>query len=112
MVSTDDFLNDLRRLHLLDPMQLEECTRLLQGGTLEPRLLARRLIERDQLTPYQVNQLLQGRGQELLLGSYILLQRLGAGGMGTVFKARNWKLGHVVALKVIHKERVGSGDAV
>ena len=76
------------------------------------RRLAGELIRRGWLTPYQVNQLLQGRGRELLLGSYVLLERLGEGGMGQVFKARNWKLGQVVALKLIRKERIDDPDAV
>src|SRR5207245_2837036 len=69
----------------------------------DARALARELVQRGWLTPFQVNQLFLGRGQDLLLGSYVLLERLGEGGMGAVFKARNWKLGQVVALKVIKK---------
>ena len=32
--------------------------------------------------------------------------------MGQVFKARNWKLGRIVALKLIRKERLDSPDAI
>ena len=39
----------------------------------------------------------------LLLESYLLLDRLGEGGMGQVFKVRN-KFGKVVALKLIRKD--------
>src|SRR5262249_15065938 len=48
----------------------------------------------------------------LVLGPYILLERLGEGGMGQVFKARNRKLGMIVALKVIRKERLANPDAL
>src|SRR5262249_33547527 len=64
------------------------------------------------LTPYQANQLLPGRGQELVLGSYILLERLGEGGMGQVFKARHRNLGRTVAVKLIRKERLDNPDAI
>jgi formylglycine-generating enzyme required for sulfatase activity/tRNA A-37 threonylcarbamoyl transferase component Bud32 len=112
MSSTADFLDSLRRLHLLEPGQLDELTGTLQGNNCEPRALAQKLIEKGWLTPYQVNQLLQGRGPRLVLGSYVLLERLGEGGMGEVFKAKNWKLGKVVAIKLIRRERLANETAV
>jgi serine/threonine protein kinase len=105
-------LDVLRRFRLLETAQLEELSRGPTRPGDEPRVLARSLIDRGWLTPYQANQLLQGRGQELLLGSYVLLERIGEGGMGAVFKARNWKLGQVVALKLMREQRVNSTDAV
>ena len=83
----------LQHHHLLEPRQLTEIAGPLRGQFPNPKNLAGELIRRGWLTPYQVNQLFQGRGGELLLGSYVLLERLGEGGMGQVFKARNWKLG-------------------
>ncbi len=107
-----DFADALRKIHLLAPAQLDELTRDLRGRFPEDRALAAELIRRDWLTPYQVNQLLQGRGGDLLLGSYVLLERIGEGGMGAVFKARNWKLGNVVALKLVRPEKLDNADAV
>src|SRR4051812_30010069 len=112
IASNASLLDALRQHHLLDAAQLDEVTRILQSRFPEAKALAGELIRRGWLTPFQANQLLQGKGQDLLLGSYVLLERLGEGGMGAVFKARNWKLGRVVALKLIRKERLDNPDAV
>ncbi|HEV3257053.1 MAG TPA: protein kinase [Gemmataceae bacterium] len=112
LASVASFLDDLRRYHVLEATHLDEVAGTLHAGFCGPRELAGDLIRRGWLTPYQANQLLLGRGQDLLLGSYVLLDRLGEGGMGQVFKARSWKLGRTVALKLIRKERLSHPDAV
>jgi tRNA A-37 threonylcarbamoyl transferase component Bud32 len=111
IVSSASLLQSLRQYRLLETAQVQELEALLPRPA-DAKALAGELVRRGWLTPYQANQLLHGRGRELVLGSYILLERLGEGGMGQVFKARNWKLGRVVALKVIRKDRLANPDAV
>jgi formylglycine-generating enzyme required for sulfatase activity/serine/threonine protein kinase len=109
--SPSALLNTLRQYRLLEPAQLEEA-RTLQARYADTKALAQELLRRDWLTAYQVNQLLQGKGQELVLGQYILLARLGEGGMGQVFKARHGTLGRRVAVKLIRKERLANATAI
>src|SRR5262249_26343882 len=71
---------------LLERARLEAVARELEPHFADPRALAGELLRRGWVTPYQVNALFQGRGAGLLLGPYLLLERLGEGGMGQVFK--------------------------
>jgi hypothetical protein len=73
------FAEGLRHARLLDPNQLEAVSGELRTRFSEPKALAAELLRRGWLTAYQANQLLQGRHRELLLGNYVLLERLGEG---------------------------------
>jgi serine/threonine protein kinase/WD40 repeat protein len=112
IVSASAFLADLEELQIFSLAQMEEVRRLPQASADEGRALARELIDRDWLTPFQANQLLQGRGKELLLGPYLLLERIGTGGMGEVFKARHRIMDRIVALKVVRADRLGDRETL
>jgi WD40 repeat protein/serine/threonine protein kinase len=101
-----NLVDTLRQFRLLESDQYEEVVRSLAGQFPDPKNLARELLKRGWLTPFQVNQVFQGKAKELVLGVYLLLDRLGEGGMGMVFRARQISMGRVVALKVIRKDRV------
>src|SRR5262249_50530910 len=53
-----------------------------------------------------------GRSSQLLLGPYVLLERLGEGATGLVFKAWQSRMRRLVALKVIRKELVADPDVL
>lgn len=105
------FLDTIRRNEILDPGQtvaaLEEARTTSQAAGL-----AAWLVARGWLTPFQAQHLLAGRPHELLLGEYVLLEPLGAGGMGWVFKARHRLMNRVVAVKRIRPEAANDPAAV
>jgi WD40 repeat protein/tRNA A-37 threonylcarbamoyl transferase component Bud32 len=105
-------LDQLRASGLLQPAQVEELARLPEARNPEPRALARQVLQRGWLTRFQLTQAAQGRGKDLHVGPYVLLDRLGEGGMGQVFKAQHQHMGRVVALKVIRKEKLRNPEAV
>jgi CheY-like chemotaxis protein len=75
----------------------------LPGSAPDGETAARRLVEDGKLTGYQADAVLGRRFADLRIGNYEVLDRLGAGGMGTVFKARHRRMKRVVALKVLSK---------
>jgi eukaryotic-like serine/threonine-protein kinase len=109
---TASFLEELRQRSLLEPNQLDDVERRLRGKNVEPRAVAQKLVEAGWLTTYQARLALQGRSQELVVGPYVLLEPIGEGGMGQVFKARHTRLARIVALKVIRKDRLQNAKAV
>lgn len=63
--------------------------------------LARELIRHERLTLFQASSVFEGAANELVLGNYILLDKLGEGGMGMVFKAEHRRMKRLVAIKVL-----------
>src|SRR5689334_3082434 len=95
--SAAELVQALRASAILDRKQSDELVRDVPGRFADARALARALVRRNWVTPFQINQLFLGRGHELTLGPYVLLERVGEGGMGQVFKARHQKLNRLVA---------------
>jgi serine/threonine-protein kinase len=91
------------RTALLTAAQYTELSQKLQPRYQDPRALAKELLGRGWLTSYQLNQVFRGRTSELVLGPYVLLERLGEGGSGQVFKARHQHMNRIVALKLIRQ---------
>jgi len=83
------FVWDLRRSNLIDRGHLDQLINdfLKKQPTAEPPALAQFLVGQGILSHFQAERLLQGKTQGLVLGPYTLIDALGSGSMGTVYKA-------------------------
>jgi len=64
------------------------------------RKLADLLEEHGYLTPYQAGHIREGRATGLIVGQHVVLDELGHGAVGMVYKARHRLMGRLAALKV------------
>jgi serine/threonine protein kinase len=67
---------------------------------------ARELVRQDHLTKLQAAAVLKGKTKNLVFGEYVVLEKIGSGGMGQVFKARHRPTGKLVAVKVLSADAV------
>ncbi|HZZ80541.1 MAG TPA: serine/threonine-protein kinase [Gemmataceae bacterium] len=103
-------MDALRQYSLLSPEQIAELPHLSQGRCGDARTFAKALMQRGWLSVYQVNQLLAGNGHELTIGPYFVLDKLGQGGLSSVFKGRHRAHGNLVAIKIIKPEVFASPE--
>src|SRR5262249_48271048 len=87
-------------------MSADEIKSLFEGLPAQARpknaaALGKLLEARGKLTPYQSAELVAGNGAGLVLGDYVILAKIGAGGMGQVFKAEHKHMGRLVAIKLL-----------
>jgi serine/threonine protein kinase len=106
------FVEAVRASNLLKPADWEAFANAADDPGADPESLARDLVHRRLLTAYQAKALWRGRGADLFLNQYVLIERLGEGGMGEVFHARHLRLDRDVALKVMRREKLANPEAV
>jgi hypothetical protein len=111
--SVRDFLKRLKESALIAESQLSGFVNGEIDETQPADALAGEFVEKGLLTPYQVEKLISDDAESLLIaGRYEIRTRLGAGGMGEVFLARDRQLDRQVAVKVLNRNLVRDADAV
>lgn len=101
--SCEWFVWDLRRSGLIDRGQLDQVVGdfLKKSPRAEPPALAEFLISQGVLSAFQAERILQGKTQGLVLGPYVLVDAIGSGSMGQVYKATSKTDNQSYAVKVL-----------
>jgi eukaryotic-like serine/threonine-protein kinase len=98
---------------LLSQQQIDDAVAGLTSGVsgsaltaeqITDEVLGQRLVESGYLNRWQVEQLKEGR-TKFTLGPYRIVNAIGQGGMGHVFKAEHKLLGRIEAIKVLPKSK-------
>lgn len=97
------FVWDLRRSGLIDRGQLDQIVSefLKRNPRAEAPALAEYLVSQNTITGFQADRILNGKTQGLVLGPYVLLDAIGQGSMGQVYKATSKNDNQLYAVKVL-----------
>ncbi len=111
--SREQYMTALKASQLLDAEAWSTLeTQAAVARAADGAELARALVDNGLLTKFQAALIYQNKPKGLQFGEYVLLDKIGQGGMGQVFKAKHRRMDRVVALKVLTKSAVNSPDAV
>jgi serine/threonine protein kinase len=110
----DEFVQSLTDCGLMTPEDVRAFLGSLppEKRPLSAAELATEMFRQKRLTKYQAQAIYQRRTRGLVMGNYVILEKLGTGGMGQVFKAQHRRMERVVALKVLPQEATQSPDAI
>lgn len=111
----NQFVRTLVASELMAETEVREFLEHKLPGELDrndPEALARELVRQGRLTAFQATAIHQGKSRGLVFGEYVVLDKLGSGGMGRVFRAVHRRMHRVVALKVLPRTALGSPRAV
>ncbi len=106
-LTPNELVDFLTRNQILSHSHLEALAREWQQYDSATKL-ADELVTRGWMTKHQYTQIFAGQGDKLVIGPYRLLEPLGEGGMGMVFKGWHPRLDRFVALKLIRPQVLAS----
>src|SRR5438552_5187668 len=97
------FVWDLRRSGLIDrgPLDAIVGEYLKRNPRAEAPALAEFLVEQGSITSFQAERILNGKSQGLVLGPFVLLDAIGSGSMGQVYRASSKNDSNLYAVKVL-----------
>ncbi|MEO2033807.1 MAG: FHA domain-containing serine/threonine-protein kinase [Planctomycetaceae bacterium] len=105
-LTAEEYLKLLEKSRLVSVRQVGKIRQAFDVSGDEPAEgLARQLVKKRVLTPFQAERLLEGRYRGFVIGRFRIREILGVGGMGCVFVAEDPTANHQkVALKVLSSQ--------
>ena len=103
MVTVEQFIEGLASSGLMTEPEVREFQLSLAPDLVPPTVkgLAAELVRRGRLTRFQASRVAIGQAQSLVLGKYVIQDKIGEGGMGEVFVAEHRRMKRPVVVKVL-----------
>lgn len=98
-----DFIQSLSSNSILSGPEVSKLREQLAAEqlTADADVLARELVKQGKITKFQAVNIYQGHGKGLIFGDYVVLAKIGSGGMGHVYKAQHRRMKRLAAIKVL-----------
>src|SRR5579871_642343 len=112
--TVDEFLGLVRKSGIIDDKRLAPYTETARIAPLpnQPKELADRLVRDGLLTHFQAEQFLQGKWRRFTIGNYKVLERIGSGGMGSVFLCEHKFMRRRAAVKILPTSQSNDASAL
>jgi molecular chaperone DnaK len=110
LVTVEKFLEGLRNSGLMSADEVHAFMVSLPPFFGEPTVksIAAELVRRGKLTKFQAGRIAAGRPEGLVLGKYVIQDKIGEGGMGEVFVAEHRRMKRPVVVKILPQHAVES----
>ena len=108
-----EFLEGLLKSRLISDEAVQEIRNSLPAEVLgSSRSIASELVRQGKLTSFQATRILDGKHTGLVLGNNVLVEKIGEGGMGEVFKAEHIRMKRPVVIKILPDSATRSPHSV
>ena len=107
--SAQEVLHELTAAGLLSSDHATTYGAEIETGT---EVLLTKLVADGHITEFQATKFREGKASDIYFGDYVVVDKLGQGGMGTVLLARHRRMERQVAIKILPVTVLESKDAV
>ncbi|QEG15978.1 protein kinase domain-containing protein [Gimesia maris] len=100
-ITLEKFISQLDESGVISAVEITAFQQSQSPAAESAEELGKLLVKHKKVTKLQVQLVYQGKGDRLLLGNYLILDKIGAGGMGDVYLAEHRRMERQVALKTL-----------